>query len=78
MMKTRILLSLSLIIAAVLPGCRQKKGGSVQRRVLLVHGEHLPVTAAVQVHCMGLSVIVVSPDTHLGNVIFGSRIHRYR
>ena len=69
MMKTRILLSLSLIIAAVLPGCRQKNAeGVFSADVVIYGGTSAAVTAAVQVHRMGLSVIVVSPDTHLGGM----------
>jgi len=69
MMKTRILLSLSLIIAAVLPACRQKNAeGVFSADVVIYGGTSAAVTAAVQVHRMGLSVIVVSPDTHLGGM----------
>lgn len=68
-MKTRILLTLSLIIASVLPGCRQKPAEEVfNADVVIYGGTSAAVTAAVQVHRMGLSVIVVSPDTHLGGM----------
>ena len=68
-MKTRILLSLFLIVAAVMPGCRQQTAEEVfSSDVVIYGGTSAAVTAAVQVHRMGLSVIVVSPDTHLGGI----------
>jgi len=61
----RILL-LALIIS---PGCNTKTGSNTYKADIIVYGgTSAAVTAAVQVIHMGKSVIIVSPDKHLGGM----------
>jgi hypothetical protein len=68
-MKTIILLFLLLTILCTVPGC---KDGSVEESysadIVIYGGTSAAVTAAVQSHRMGRSVIIVSPDIHLGGM----------
>jgi hypothetical protein len=68
-MKTRILLFVFLTVVIVFPGC---KNDSVQQSlsadVIVYGGTSAAVAAAVQAHRMGRSVIIVSPDIHLGGM----------
>ncbi len=56
-----------LIFAAT--GCsRETATGTFKADVIVYGGTSAAVTTAVQVHRMGLSVIIVSPDKHLGGM----------
>jgi len=61
----------SLIICLVLAGCASPTGKSPESKkadVIIYGGTSAALTAAVQLKKMGKSVIVVSPDIHLGGL----------
>ena len=64
---TKRLAGISLAIASLtLAGCRQ--GDCLKADVVVYGGNSAAVSAAVQAARMGKSVIMVSPDTHLGGL----------
>lgn len=64
-----------LIFTLLLAGCQQKQSETTQYTaeadVIVYGGTSAAVTTAVQVSRMGKSVIIVSPDTHLGGLSSG-------
>ncbi len=48
--------------------CNESKNNIFKADVIVYGGTSAAVTTAIQVHRMGLSVIVVSPDKHLGGM----------
>ena len=68
-MKTKLLLFISVLLAVQGAGCNSERKNRVFDADLIVYGgTSAAVTAAVQAHRMGQTVIVVSPDTHLGGM----------
>ena len=67
--------SLLLIVMMVLQACQdpsqESEEGSYSADVIIYGGTSAAITAAVQVSRMGKSVIVVSPDQHLGGLSSG-------
>lgn len=73
-MKRQNLLTLLLLAILFLPAYtfRNKPGGAVRKADVIIYGgTSAAVIAAVQVKKMGKTVIVVSPDTHLGGLSSG-------
>ena len=66
--KNKLLLALSLLLAST-PPILAADGGSFD--VVVYGGTSAAVTAAVQVAKMGKSVVIVSPDAHLGGLSSG-------
>jgi len=63
------LLCISIFTIIFLLGCRQKGSKDIYEADVIVYGgTSSAVTAAVQVARMGKSVIIVSPDKHLGGL----------
>ena len=68
-MKKTLLLLISIILALQGFNCNRNRGNQVFEADLIVYGgTSAVVTAAVQAHRMGLEVIIVSPDIHLGGM----------
>jgi ribulose 1,5-bisphosphate synthetase/thiazole synthase len=62
-------ISVLFLILALLSGCRSEKNSdTIKADVIIYGGTSSAVTSAVQVARMGKSVIIVSPDTHLGGL----------
>ncbi|MEB2782400.1 FAD-dependent oxidoreductase [Algoriphagus sp. C2-6-M1] len=61
----------SLIILLLIFGCEPKSTSDYQADLIIYGGTSAAITAAVQAKKMGKSVIVVSPDTHLGGLSSG-------
>ncbi len=73
-MKKQNLLTLLLFAIVFLPAytCKNRSGGSVRKADVIIYGgTSAAVIAAVQVKKMGKTVIVVSPDLHLGGLSSG-------
>lgn len=66
-------LALALFVLFALPGCVTVRAGQPVREadIVIYGGTSAAVTAAVQAQRMGKSVMVVSPDTHLGGLSSG-------
>jgi hypothetical protein len=60
--------SFLILILTIVSCSREKVTGTYKADVIVYGGTSAAVTAAVQVHRMGLSVIIVSPDKHLGGM----------
>jgi hypothetical protein len=69
-MKTFIPFILSILVVILFPQCGGKggQGQSIKADVIVYGGTSAGVTAAVQVVRMGKTVIIVSPDKHLGGL----------
>jgi hypothetical protein len=68
-MKNRILLSVFLTFVLLFNKCVSESGNKIYKADVIVYGgTSSAVTAAVQVSRMGKSVIMVSPDKHLGGL----------
>jgi hypothetical protein len=66
-MKSLLYFLLTALILSV--GCRSESGSDTYKADVIVYGgTSSAVTAAVQVSVMGRSVIIVSPDMHLGGL----------
>lgn len=65
MIKTSLLL-MSILICTV--SCSRQTAADEQADVIIYGGTAAAITAAVQVKKSGKSVIVVSPDKHLGGL----------
>ncbi|MEB2784323.1 FAD-dependent oxidoreductase [Algoriphagus persicinus] len=61
----------SLIILLLIFGCEPKSTSDYEADLIIYGGTSAAITAAVQAKKMGKSVIVVSPDTHLGGLSSG-------
>ncbi|RAI89238.1 FAD-dependent oxidoreductase [Algoriphagus yeomjeoni] len=61
----------SLVALAFLISCQPKNTSDYQADLIIYGGTSAAITAAVQAKTMGKSVIVVSPDTHLGGLSSG-------
>lgn len=58
-----------LLLLAILPGCNPgTRSDTFKADVIIYGGTSSAVTAAVQIKRMGKSVIIVSPDKHLGGL----------
>jgi hypothetical protein len=67
--KMNLNLIISIVVASVFSGCKtQPDTGSFKADVIVYGGTSSAVTTAVQVARMGRSVIIVSPDKHLGGL----------
>jgi hypothetical protein len=69
MKKTSIFLVLSMLFLSI--GCQQKNPDSFEADLIIYGGTSAAITAAVQAKKMGKSVIIVSPDLHLGGLSAG-------
>ena len=68
-MKKTIILFVSVLFSFINSSCTSEKGGqSFKADVIVYGGTSAAVTTAVQVARMGRSVIIVSPDKHLGGL----------
>jgi hypothetical protein len=69
-MKTLFPFILSILVVILFPQCGGKggQGQSIKADVIVYGGTSAAVTAAVQVVRMGKTVIIVSPDKHLGGL----------
>lgn len=68
-MKIKILIFVLVTILCTSPGCKNSSvKESYSADVIIYGGTSAAVTAAVQTHRMGRSVIIVSPDIHLGGM----------
>jgi hypothetical protein len=67
-MRKTITLILTLILLVTGFGCNNSATETYKADVIVYGGTSAAVTAAVQVHRMGQSVIIVSPDNHLGGM----------
>lgn len=66
-MKSKLILAFALII--IIPGCQSYTDNeSYQADVIVYGGTSAAIAAAVQVTRMGRSVIIVSPDKHVGGM----------
>ncbi|SFU17544.1 FAD dependent oxidoreductase [Algoriphagus locisalis] len=61
----------SLFILFLIFGCKPENTSDYQADLIIYGGTSAAITAAVQAKKMGKSVIVVSPDTHLGGLSSG-------
>lgn len=61
----------SLIILLLIFGCEPKSTSDYEADLIIYGGTSAAITAAVQAKKMGKSVIVVSPDIHLGGLSSG-------
>jgi hypothetical protein len=68
MKKTLLITLLAGFILLYIRCSNESKSSVFKADVIVYGGTSAAVTAAVQVHRMGLSVIVVSPDRHLGGM----------
>ncbi len=58
-----------LLVLIILPGCKTKPGSDTYKADVIIYGgTSSAVAAAVQVVRMGRTVIIVSPDKHLGGM----------
>lgn len=64
-------LSLCFIIISLLSACGQVRSSENNADIIIYGGTSAAITAAVQAKKSGKSVIVVSPDTHLGGLSSG-------
>jgi hypothetical protein len=62
------LMSIVMLFFAATGCSRETATGTFKADVIVYGGTSAAVTTAVQVHRMGLSVIIVSPDKHLGGM----------
>lgn len=62
------LISLVILVLSTVNCSRENAGDTYKADVIVYGGTSAAVTTAVQVHRMGLSVIIVSPDKHLGGM----------
>jgi hypothetical protein len=69
MPKTFLFLVISMLFLSI--GCQQKNPNSFEADIIIYGGTSAAITAAVQAKKMGKSVIVVSPDIHLGGLSAG-------
>ena len=60
-----------LLLSFLFPGCQKTSPGTHKADVIIYGGTSAAVTAAVEVAQSGKSVIMVSPDTHLGGLTAG-------
>jgi len=67
-MRKTINLILALILILTVLGCNSPAKQIYKADVIVYGGTSAAVTTAVQVHRMGQSVIIVSPDKHLGGM----------
>ncbi len=68
-MRKTIYLILTAILGITGSGCKNNSSNQTFRADVIVYGgTSAAVTTAVQVHRMGQSVIIVSPDKHLGGM----------
>lgn len=67
-MNKSIYLSLLVILSLTGTKCQKSENQTFKADVIVYGGTSAAVTTAVQVHRMGRSVIVVSPDKHLGGM----------
>jgi hypothetical protein len=68
-MNTRLIFFLSLVLSISGFSCRREPAGQTYKADVIVYGgTSAAVTTAVQVQRMGNSVIIVSPDNHLGGM----------
>ena len=68
---TSLLLIVMMVIQACQDPSQESEEGSYSADVIIYGGTSAAITAAVQVSRMGKSVIVVSPDQHLGGLSSG-------
>lgn len=66
---TRLFILLTFFVSIY--SCQDKTDGSIQADVVIYGGTSGAITAAVEVVQSGKSVVVVSPDTHLGGLSSG-------
>ena len=68
-MKTKLLLLLSVILFLTAISCNRSNDDKIFTADVIVYGgTSAAVTSAVQAHRMGQTVIIVSPDKHLGGM----------
>jgi hypothetical protein len=67
----RIFSALTLVIVLLNFGCQRNKSESLNADVIIYGGTSAAVIAAVEVVQLGKSVILVSPDVHLGGLSAG-------
>jgi len=67
-MKKTINLILTVILTLTAFGCINSETETYQADIIVYGGTSAAVTTAVQVSRMGHSVIIVSPDKHLGGM----------
>ncbi|HBZ22086.1 MAG TPA: xanthan lyase, partial [Bacteroidales bacterium] len=67
-MKTRLFIVFFVIICLSSLNCNRDSANLFNADVIVYGGTSAAVTTAVQVQRMGQSVIVVSPDSHLGGM----------
>ncbi len=67
-MKTKLLIEITFILCFSAINCRRDSADVFNADVIVYGGTSAAVTTAVQVQRMGQSVIVVSPDSHLGGM----------
>ena len=68
MKKIFSLISIVILVLSTVNCSRKDAAGTFRADVIVYGGTSAAVTTAVQVHRMGLSVIIVSPDKHLGGM----------
>ncbi len=68
MKKIFSLISIAILVLSTVNCSRKDAGETFRADVIVYGGTSAAVTTAVQVHRMGLSVIIVSPDKHLGGM----------
>lgn len=68
MKKIFSLISIVILVLSTVNCSRKDAVGTFRADVIVYGGTSAAVTTAVQVHRMGLSVIIVSPDKHLGGM----------
>lgn len=67
-MKTKLFFAFFLILCLSGLNCNRDSANVFKADVIVYGGTSAAVTTAVQVHRMGQSVIIVSPDNHLGGM----------
>ena len=67
-MKTRLFIVYLLILCLLGVNCSRDSADVFEADVIVYGGTSAAVIAAVQVHRMGQSVIILSPDSHLGGM----------